>query len=114
MITAFDEVTYISWAKVAWINVFVYKSQSLSYFPDVIREVMAGGSSFTERKTIPVPKGETPLTDREMDILRLMCKHMTSKEIAEEPYISEKTGKYHKANMLGKTGFTKAVDWSFT
>ena len=57
--------------------------------------------------------GEAPLTDREMEVLRLMCKHMTNKEIARELFISENTVKYHKMNMLGKTGFPKAVDLAF-
>ena len=51
--------------------------------------------------------------DREMEVLRLMCKHMTNKEIAQELFISENTVKYHKMNMLGKTGFSKSVDLAF-
>ena len=42
-----------------------------------------------------------------------MCKHLTSKEIAEELFISVNTVKYHKSNMLAKTGFTRAVDLAF-
>ena len=62
---------------------------------------------------IRVPQGEAPLTEREMEILRLMCKHMTNKEIAAELYISEDTVKYHKKNMLAKTGFARSVDLAF-
>ena len=113
VMTAFDEITYIPRAKAAGANGFVYKSKSLNYFLEVAREVMAGGTSFPEPKTIPVPKGEAPLTDREMEVLRLMCKHMTNKEIAQELFISVNTVKYHKMNMLGKTGFSKAVDLAF-
>lgn len=113
VMTAFDEITYIPRAKAAGANGFVYKSRSLSYFLDVAREVMAGGSSFPEPRTIPMPQGEAPLTDREMEVLRLMCRHMTNKEIAQELFISENTVKYHKMNMLGKTGFSKAVDLAF-
>ena len=108
-----DEITYIPRAKAAGANGFIYKSRSLSDFLEVARAVMAGGSSFPEPKTIPMPQGEAPLTDREMEVLRLMCKHMTTKEIARELFISENTVKYHKMNMLGKTGFSKAVDLAF-
>lgn len=113
VMTAFDEISYIPRAKAAGANGFVYKSKSLNCFLEVAREVMAGGSCFPEPKTIPLPQGEAPLTDREMEVLRLMCKHMTNKEIAKELFISENTVKYHKMNMLGKTGFSKAVDLAF-
>ena len=113
VMTAFDEITYIPRARAAGANGFIYKSRSLHDFLEVARTVMAGGSSFPEPWTIPMPQGEAPLTDREMEVLRLMCRHMTNKEIAQELFISENTVKYHKMNMLGKTGFSKAVDLAF-
>lgn len=113
VMTAFDEITYIPRAKAAGANGFVYKRRSLTYFLEAAREVMAGGWVFPKPKTIPMPQGEAPLTDREMEVLRLMCKHMTNKEIAQELFISENTVKYHKMNMLGKTGFSKSVDLAF-
>ena len=113
VMTAFDEITYIPRARAAGANGFVYKSRSLHDFLEVARTVMPGGSSFPEPRTIPMPQGEAPLTDREMEVLRLMCRHMTNKEIAQELFISENTVKYHKMNMLGKTGFSKAVDLAF-
>lgn len=113
IMTAFDEITYIPRAKAAGANGFVYKSKSLNYFLEVAKDVMDGSSCFPEPKTIPMPQGEAPLTEREMEVLRLMCRHMTNKEIAQELFISENTVKYHKMNMLGKTGFSKAVDLAF-
>lgn len=59
VMTAFDEITYIPRAKAAGANGFVYKSKSLNYFLEVAREVMAGGTSFPEPKTIPGPKGRS-------------------------------------------------------
>jgi len=113
VMSGFDEITYAPRAKEAGAHAFVFKSKSLDYFIEVARGVMGGECFFPEPKIIPMPMGEAPLTEREMEVLRLMCKHMTSKEIAEELYISENTVKYHKANMLGKTGFSKAVDLAF-
>ena len=113
VMTGFDEVSYLPRAKAAGASGFIYKSRSLSFFMEVVRKVMAGGTCFPEPKKIPMPKGEAPLTDREMEVLRLICRHMTSKEIAEELFISVDTVKYHKSNMLQKTGFSKAVDLAF-
>ena len=113
VMTGFDEISYVPRAKAAGANGFVYKSRSLSFFLEVAHTVMDGGSYFPEPRSIPMPEGEAPLSDREMEILRLVCRHMTSKEIAEELYISENTVKYHKANMLAKTGFSKTLDLAF-
>lgn len=113
IMTAFDEVTYMPRARDAGAHAFVFKSRSLDYFTEVARGVMRGETYYPEPKTIPMPRGEAPLTEREMEILRLLCKHMTNKEIAAELFISENTVKYHKVNMLAKTGFQKAVDLAF-
>ena len=113
VMSGFDEVTYAPRAKEVGAHAFVFKSKSLEYFTQVARGVMLGDTYFPEAKTIPMPMGEAPLTGREMEILRLLCKHMTNREIAEELYISENTVKYHKSNMLAKTGFSKAVDLAF-
>ena len=113
VMTAFDEISYAPRAKEAGAHAFIYKSRSLSEFEQTARDVMSGGGCFPEPKTIPMPQGEAPLTEREMEILRLMCKHMTNKEIAAELYISEDTVKYHKKNMLAKTGFARSVDLAF-
>ena len=113
VMTGFDEVSYLPRARAAGASGFVYKSRSLSTFLEAAKTVMAGGTSFPEPKKIPLPQGETPLSDREMEILRLICDHMTTKEIAQELMISENTVKFHRANMLQKTGFSKAVDLAF-
>ena len=113
VISGFDEITYAPRAKEAGAHAFVYKSKSLDYFVKVALGVFRGEAFFPEAKTIPMPIGEAPLTEREMEILRLMCKLRTNKEIAEELYISENTVKYHKTNMLAKTGFKKTVELAF-
>ena len=113
VMSGFDEITYAPRAKEAGADAFIYKSKSLDYFVQVAKGVMAGESFFPEPKTILTAQGEAPLTEREMEVLRLMCKHMPNQEIAEELFISEHTVKYHKSNMLAKTGFKKTVDLAF-
>ena len=113
IMSGFDEITYVPRTKEIGVHAFVYKSKSLAYFIEVIRDVMQGETVYPEEKSIPIPMGEVPLTVREMEVLRLMCKHMTSEEIAGELFISVSTVKYHKANILGKTGFSKSLDLVF-
>ncbi len=84
VMTAFEEVTYVPRARQAGADAFVYKSRSLSFFIETARGVVLGETFFPEPRAVPVPTGEAPLTDREMEILRLLCRHMTNREIASE------------------------------
>lgn len=113
VMSGFDEITYAPRAQKVGAHAFVFKSKSLDFFVEVAKGVIEGKSYFPESKTIPIDLGEAPLTDREMQILRLICKHMTNKEIADELFITEHTVKYHKSNMLAKTGFNRTVDLAF-
>jgi len=113
VMTGFNEITYMPRAKEAGAHAFVFKSKSLAFFVEVARRVMKGETCYPEAQTIPMPMGEAPLTQREMAVLRLMCKNLTSREIAKELYVSFDTVKYRKANILAKTGFTKSVDLVF-
>jgi len=113
IMSGFNEITYMPRAKEVGADAFVLKSRNLDYFIEVARRVMKGEICYPEAKTIPMPIGEVPLTEREMEVLRLMCKNLTAKEIAQELYISVDTVKYRKTNILAKTGFEKSVDLVF-
>lgn len=47
-------------------------------------------------------KGKDNLSEREMEILKLLAKGLTNKEIAETLFITENTAKVHVKNMLQK------------
>lgn len=113
VMSGFAEITYAPRAKDAGAAAFVFKSESLDYFVEVANGVMNDKKYFPQQEVVATQKGEPPLTEREMDVLRLLCRHMTNKEIAKELFISEHTVKYHKSNMLAKTGFKKSVDLAF-
>lgn len=113
IMSGFNEITYTARAKQLGANAFVYKSKSLDFFNQTIDAVMAGQQYFPEPKKIAFPEGDTPLSEREMEILKLLCKHKKRREIAEELYISEMTVKRHISNMLVKTGFNDSVELAF-
>ena len=52
----------------------------------------------TDREQVPTPR----LTERELEVLRLVAKGMSNREIADELYISENTVKNHVRNILEK------------
>ena len=52
----------------------------------------------------------TPLTKREMEIAGLISQGMTSREIATQLFISERTVETHVTNMLNKLGVNSRVE----
>lgn len=56
-----------------------------------------------------------PLTEREKDVLRLLGKGHSNKEIAAELFITERTARTYVSNILGKLGLasrTQAALWA--
>lgn len=106
MMSGFDEVTYVPRARAIGAQAFIYKTRSLASFVQAARILLAGGTCFPEVRKIPVVKGEMPLSERELEVLRLRCRPMSVDEIASELFISPRTVKFHLDNIKGKTGFT--------
>lgn len=109
VMTGFDEISYVSRAKDAGADGFVYKAASFDDLKQVISRVLAGEKVFPEPRVITMPQGEAPLTERETQVLRLLCMNYSRTEIAEKLSLSEHTVKRHIQNMLEKTGFNSVV-----
>lgn len=57
---------------------------------------------FRQPKAAAAPHDE--LTEREMEVLKLIAKGRSNQEVADELYIGIKTVKYHVTNILAKLG----------
>lgn len=97
---------------------FVLKNASLNELEKAIIEVAKGGSWFSSellQKVIlnisskPKKEIETDLSDRELEILKLICENLTNEQIADKVNLSYDTVKWHRANILSKTGCNNAV-----
>jgi len=97
---------------------FVLKSTTISELEMAIKEVAGGGSWFSTellQKVIlnisskPRKEEVVDLSDRELEILKLICENMTNEQIASRINISYDTVKWHRANILSKTGCNNAV-----
>jgi DNA-binding NarL/FixJ family response regulator/predicted Ser/Thr protein kinase len=66
--------------------------------PDVAKKLM---SAVAAPPTAP-PSPEPDLTERELEVLRLIAQGLNNQQIAQQLTISEKTVKTHVSNILGK------------
>jgi DNA-binding NarL/FixJ family response regulator len=64
----------------------------------------------------PAPTPDTPLTDRETEVLALMADGLANRDIARRLFVTEATVKTHVNNIFGKLGVgdrAAAVAWAF-
>jgi len=86
--------------------------------PDIARRLMtavSGDSPIKEPPPAALPAELRELTERERDVLDLIARGLTNREIAEKMVISEKTVKTHVSNLLDKLGLedrTRAAIWA--
>jgi len=92
---------------------FVLKNAGINELENAIRDVANGGSWFSSellQKIIvslnskPKKNAASDLTEREIEILKLVCESMTNEQIAEKINLSYDTVKWHRSNILAKTG----------
>jgi DNA-binding NarL/FixJ family response regulator len=117
MLTMSDEESDLYEAVKAGANGYLLKEISIEEVADAIRAVVEGQSLISpsmaskllsefnalakraeEKQNIPAPK----LTDRELEVLKLVAQGMSNKEIADDLFISENTVKNHVRNILEK------------
>ncbi len=97
------------------IHAYVLKNDSHKELVQAIEEVMAGRmfmSSDVSKMLIrdmQNPDEGKLLTDREREILKLIAKEYSNKQIAEELFISERTVETHRKNIFRKTGTSSLV-----
>jgi DNA-binding NarL/FixJ family response regulator len=97
-------------------DAFLPKEVDQEELIDVIKGVQEKGHYFSEdqvsvmRKQLSTktPQFHLPnkdgLTEREIEVIQLICQQLTTQEIADRLFISPKTIETHKTNLLIKTG----------
>lgn len=117
MLTVSDEEDDLYEAIKAGATGYLLKEISIEEVADAVRAVVQGQTLISpsmaskliqefnnlsrraeERQSVPAPK----LTDRELEVLKLVARGLTNRDIADSLYISENTVKNHVRNILEK------------
>ena len=116
VLTVHNEIEYLLKAVDLGINGYVLKDSESSVLKKAINAI-ASGDNFIQPSLIPAlnakmleknldAKRLATLTDRELDVLKLLAIGKSNKEIGEGLEISERTVKNHISNIFKKIGCT--------
>ena len=111
ILTAYDDEPYVMAVLQAGANGYVLKTASTDELIQAVRDVHEGKSALdpaiTKKLMANLFKGSEktpvePLTDRELDVLRLAAKGYTNKSIGMQLSISDRTVQGHLAHIFAK------------
>jgi DNA-binding NarL/FixJ family response regulator len=122
VLTTFDEDEYAYEALRAGASGFLLKDTPVEQLADAVR-VVANGQSLlaptttrrlveemtTRRETSTPPAALGRLTDRERDVMGLLARGLTNREIAGQLFVTDATAKTHVSRILTKLGLRDRV-----
>ncbi len=116
IISSYYKSSFMGYMMKSGVNAFLPKGITPEKLTEAIHSVYEKGYYFmTEQVDImrqqisskapkPVFSKTESLTDRELEVMKLICQQKTAQKIAEELFISIKTVEGHKSNLFLKTG----------
>jgi DNA-binding NarL/FixJ family response regulator len=99
----------------AGISGYILKNAGKKELIEALTKIAEGQNYFGQEITLQLMRSfkrnqeEIKLTDREIEIIRMIEKDMTTRDIAETLFISERTVETHRKNILHKTNTQTVV-----
>lgn len=111
-----DEVVMIREMLAAGVDGYVLKKYAQQELVSAI-DTVSGGRQYWSAEVnkallsslLPQEMPENQITDRELEVLRLLAQELTSKQIADKLFISERTVETHRKNLMRKTGANNGI-----
>jgi two-component system response regulator DesR len=105
MVTTFGRAGYLRQAMAAGASGFIVKDTPARQLADAVRRVHEGLRVVDPALAAQsLAQGDSPLTDRETDVLRSARDGGTVADIARDLHLSEGTVRNHLSSAIGKTG----------
>lgn len=117
MLSMFNDIKNIQKVIKAGAHGYLLKDSSKKELVEGITTVLEGGTFFVDQVKEVLIHGlrsensfnEVKLTDREKDILELICRELTTQQIAQKLDVSTHTVETYRKNLLAKTGAKNSV-----
>ena len=106
VVTSLPDALFLERARQLGVDSYWYKELQSAPLLEVMDRTMAGEQVWPDhppRKKLGLADS-SEFTDREMDVLRLLAKGLTDREICEQLHLSFNTVRYHVDNLMAKTG----------
>jgi two-component system nitrate/nitrite response regulator NarL len=92
----------------AGVSGYILKNTGKQELLEALNRILSGHTYFSEEVTLELMKnlneqGSSSLTNREIEIIRLIEKELSNKQIADKLFISERTVETHRKNIFRKT-----------
>ena len=112
VVTSMPDAMFLKRAREVGVDSFWYKEVQAAPMLEVLDRTMAGERVWPDSPPVTeLGLARSPdLTERELEVLRLLAEGLTDKEIAEALFVSVPTVRYHVGNLMGKTGFSSRTE----
>jgi DNA-binding NarL/FixJ family response regulator len=104
-----DEPHFIRLIMKLRVQGYILKNDASSELVEAVERVLNGKTFFSSKinqvlmEQLNEPNTEKLLTERELEIIKLIAKEFSNKQIAEQLFISERTVETHRKNIFRKT-----------
>ena len=109
MLSMHEENVFLQEAASLGADGFLNKSAESSYIIESLKKI-CGGQKLFPKFTRPEFISESPLSDRETQVLKLLAKGKTNEDIADEISLSHLTIKTHRRNMMRKMNVNNVAE----
>ena len=112
LVTSMPDALFLKRAREIGVDSFWYKEVQAVPILEAMDRTMAGERVFPDSP--PVCRlglaYSTELTERELEVLRLLAEGLTDREIAEQICLSVTTVRYHVNNLISKSGMSSRTE----
>ena len=110
IMTGLPEITFVDAARKAGVHSFIYKDRAPEHLLYVIHNTIQGYGIY------PGPNDQpwftSQFTDKEIEIIRMVCKGRSREDMAKELGVSERYLGQHITSILDKSGFDNILKFA--